>query len=194
MSKRNSIAIILILCLLVCVLVAAAAARQAKPAVMTGNGIEKRTNKGIDYYIFREAYSGEYDIQYKSASFESSDLEGIDVCEQMDYARYQAYCEQYGLTQTYTDPDRYYLVYSQSKFAAPEVNAELAAVEYRKDTAALYIFNEFSGVTGDVSAYVCVVPTDVAVKKVQRITLYSDEQYASIMDYGIPDASAPEAP
>ena len=65
-------------------------------------------------------------------------------------------------------------------------DASLAAVEYCEDTAELYIRSKFEGVTGDVAAFVCIVPTDVPVKNVRRVKLYTDEQFANILEYGKP--------
>ena len=194
MSKRKLIVNIVTLALLACVLVVAVVmARQAKKGtetpVMIGEGVEKRTCDGEDYYIYRRDYSGEYDIQCKSVGAESrayiDEMKGIDVCTQMDYEQYRDYCEQFNLKQKYTDPDSLYLVCSASEFLL-RADVSLAAVEYCEDTAELYIRSKFEGVTGDVAAFVCVVPTDVAVKKVQRIVLYTDEAYENIVEFGTP--------
>ena len=194
MSKRKLIVNIVILCLLACVAVGATWAashfrHKEEAPVMIGEGVEKRTCDGEDYYIYRRDYSGEYDIQCKSVGAESrayiDEMKGIDICTQMDYEQYRDYCEQFNLKQKYTDPDSLYLVCSASEFLL-RADASLAAVEYCEDTAELYIRSKFEGATGDVAAFVCIVPTDVPVKNVRRVKLYTDEQYANILEYGKP--------
>ena len=193
MSKQKKIITIVILCMLayICVfgfvMAQKARAKQAGAPVAVAEGVEKRTFEDQDYYIYRKDYSGEYDIQCRSVSFGSmahrKELTDFDVCAQMDYAQYRAYCEQHGLKQKYTDPDLLYLVCGVSDYFL-KASAKLAAVEYCGDTAELYIQSKFEGVTGDVAAYVCVVPTDVAVKNVRKIDLYTEETYENITKYG----------
>ena len=190
MSKRKLTVNVVLLCLLAFICVFAlvmerqARAKKAEAPVQIAEGVEKRTFKDQDYYIYRKDYSGEYDIQY--AHDFSGGLRGIDTCTQMDYAQYQDYCMAFDLQQKYTDPDLCYLVCSVSVDGAPYIEARLAAVEYCGDTAELYIQSDSGGATGDAVAYVCVVPTDVAVKNVRKINLYTDEEYENIKEYGKP--------
>ena len=203
MSKRKLTVNVVLLCLLAFICVFAlvmerqARAKKAEAPVQIAEGVEKRTFKDQDYYIYRKDYSGEYDIQCRSESFgglsHRKELTDIDVCTQMDYAQYRDYCEKHGLKQKYSDPDSLYLVCSVSENLL-RAQAKLAAVEYCGDTAELYILGRFEGVTGNVAAYVCVVPTDVAVKNVRKINLYTDAEYENITKYGTTyDPSDPPA-
>ena len=192
MSKRKLIVNIVTLAMLACVFVVSVAmARQAKSraetSVTVAEGVEKRTFQDQDYYIYRKDYSGEYDIQCLSASYDSpayrKELKDIDVCTEMDYTQYRDYCGRHGLKQKYTDADSLYLVCGVSDDLL-RAEAKLAAVEFCGDTAELYILGKFEGVTADVAAYVCVVPTDVAVKNVRKISLYTEKTYENIKKYG----------
>ena len=203
MSKQKKTVTAVLLCLLafIClfgfVMARQARAKQAEAPVAVAEGVEKRTYKDQDYYIYLKDYSGEYDIQCRSVSSGSmahkKELADIDVCAQMDYDQYRDYCEKHGLKQKYTGPDSLYLVCGVSDYFL-RAEAKLAAVEYCGDTAELYILGRFEGVTGTVAAYVCVVPTDVAVKNVRKINLYTDAEYENITKYGTTyDPSDPPA-
>ena len=185
MSKRKRIFSIIALFLLACVCVGAfVMARQAASRVMVCEGVEKKTYEGEDYLIFRKKYSGEYDIQYQRLS--NVDLWSMDACTQMDYKQYQDYCKTFHLTQKYTDPDKYYLIYSRLPDEPEyEIHAKLAAVEYCGDAAELYIHHE-DVLTDHLSAFVCVVPTDVKVQTVQVIPLLSGREFKNIKKYGTP--------
>ena len=155
--------------------------RHADPFV-NGAVILKQHNH-TDYYIAQKPYDGEHDIQ---TFVRYEDLSGLDCSAVMSYEEYHSYCEKWELEEKYHDPDMNYIVFSRSFDEGCNVDAMLSGVEYKGSKATLYLWYSFQGSTADYPGFVCIIPTDRAVKRVKLFNLYSEEEFDYIQRYGVP--------
>ena len=153
------------------------------------DGVIKKTYLGKDYYIITDDYDEEYDLQYRSLSeYFNTDIDISNLYEKqevMNYQEYSRFCREWDFEQKYNDEDKDYIVFSYLAYGQPNIVARLATVTYDED-ATLYIWDDASGVTGDISAYVIVVPTSKDVSNVHIIPLYTEEEFKNIKKYNSP--------
>ena len=114
--------------------------------------IENYDNK--NYYIIKDDYSGEYDLQYISLSeyldAEFNLEEKFEKNKIMNYEEYKKYCKEWNLKKVYSDSSKKYMVFSYAAYSHPNVEARLAGVEYFENNAKLYIWDTAKGVTSDI--------------------------------------------
>ena len=144
------------------------------------DGVIKKTYLGNDYYIITDDYDEEYDLQYRSLSeYFNTDIDISNLYEKqevMNYQEYSYFCRAWDFEQKYNDEDKNYIVFSYLAYGQPNIVARLATVTY-DDDATLYIWDDASGVTGDISAYVIVVPTSKDLENVHVMPLYTKEEF-----------------
>lgn len=80
--------------------------------------------------------------------------------EVMNYSEYKSYCNEWGLKKEYSDISKNYIVFFYVAYGSPNLEARLAAVDYNGNNVDLYIWDDASGVTADISAYCIVIPTE----------------------------------
>ena len=153
------------------------------------DGVIKKTYLGKDYYIITDDYDEEYDLQYRSLSeYFNTDIDISNLYEKqevMNYQEYSYFCREWDFEQKYNDEDKNYIVFSYLAYGQPNIVARLAMVTYDED-ATLYIWDDASGVTGDISAYVIVVPTSKDLENVHVVPLYTKEEFKNIKKYNTP--------
>ena len=104
-------------------------------AVSDTTYIETYNNK--DYYIIKDDYQGEYDIQF--ASFIDSYNTNYDIKSKfektkiMDFNEYMSYCSKWKIEQKYTDPTKNYAIISYAAYGATSIDARLVAVNYENN-------------------------------------------------------------
>lgn len=140
--------------------------------------------EGKDYYVVKGDYKGDYSLEY--ISFEDKDFSDFQVQEVVDYIDYKRYCDKWGIKQEYFDSSSDYIMFSYVAYGSPILKARLAAVEYDDSNVNLYIWDDASGFTADVSAYVFIIPAKENVNNVVVKALYSSEEYDNIKKFGTP--------
>ena len=152
--------------------------------------VSVKTYNNKDYYIIEKDYTGNYDLQFLHLSeyynSESDIKNTFEVKEVMSYGDYKSYCNKWGIKTKYSDTTKNYIVFSYLAYGSPNLSARLAAVEYKNNNVDLYIWDDASGVTGDISAYILVVPTNENINTINIVPLFSNAEYDNIQKYDTP--------
>lgn len=137
-----------------------------------------------DYYIINNDYKGEYDLQYTFLSqyYDSqySEAKKFEKKEVMSYSEYVSYCNKWSLNQKYSDEDKNYIVFSYTAYNRPIIEARLASVSYNSGNVNLYVWDDASGSSADISAYAIIIPTKKEINNVNVIGLYTNEEFNDI--------------
>ena len=104
----------------------------------------------------------------------------------MSYANYKSYCKKWGIKAKYSDSTKSYIVFSYLAYGSPILDARLADVEYNDDKVDVYIWDDVSGVTADILAYILVIPTDKNIDSINIVPVYTDSEYKNIKKYNAP--------
>ena len=137
--------------------------------------IESYNNQ--DYYIIKDDYSGEYDLQFIDLYNKTENFEKKEV---MSYKEYNSYCNEWGLNKSYSDMAKNYIVFSYMSYGSPNLEARLAAVEYNGNNVDLYIWDDASGFTEDISAYCIVIPTEKTINNINVVGVYTNTEFNNI--------------
>ena len=155
-------------------------------AVSDTISIEKYNN--TDYYIMKDSYRGEYDIQYVNFSqyFDSNyDVKSkFEKNEIMSFNQYMSFCNKWKVEQKYTDTTKNYIIVSYVANGSTSIEANLAAVEYKNGDANIYVWDDAYGGAADISAYTIIIPTDKQVTDLNIIPVYTNEEITNIKLYG----------
>ena len=156
-------------------------------AVSDTTYIETYNNE--DYYIIKDDYQGEYDIQFVNFSDyynTNYDLKSkFEKTKIMDFNEYMSYCSKWKIEQKYTDPTKNYAIISYAAYGATSIDARLVAVNYENNNANIYVWDDRSGVVADtLLTYVIVIPTDKAVNNINVVSVYTSEEFNNIKRYG----------
>ena len=146
------------------------------------------TYNNEDYYIIKDDYQGEYDIQF-SGFLDYNTNDDINSkfvkTEIMDFNEYKSYCSKWKIEQKYTDPTKNYAIISYAAYGATSIDARLVAVNYENNNANIYVWDDRSGVVADtLLTYVIVIPTDKAVNNINVVSVYTSEEFNNIKRYG----------
>lgn len=156
--------------------------------ILSSENVIEEYYENQKYYIIKDDYTGDYDIQYITLSeyFDRKvDIQSMfEKSSVMNYEEYKRYCSEWNIDKVYHDNTKNYIVFSYSVYGSPSINARLANVEYENDTAKLYIWDNSSGITADISAYVIVIPTQEKVTNVECQALYTNEEFEKIKGNG----------
>ena len=128
-------------------------------------------------------YDRQLEADLDGKKYSRQDLDEIEGLRVMDYEEYAAFCEEWQLTQEYTDPDLNYIVRS---FYTDEYYyvQEFYGVTYEGSTAKLYIHDESTPSVADSACQIYTVPTDQDVEDVKVVYVYSEEEYDNILEFG----------
>ena len=155
--------------------------------------IKKKTYKNKDYYIIKDDYSGEYDLQYTMLSqyfnSQSNEFEAFEKKEVMNYIEYKSYCNEWKLKKVYSDTSKNYIIFSYVAYGSPNLNARLASVYYNGDNVDLYIWDDASGLTADISAYCIIIPTEKDINNINVVNVYTSTEFNNIKKTGSPFSS-----
>ena len=158
--------------------------------IYISENIEIKENKGNEYYIIKDDYDGEYDLQFISLSkyfnSDNNETENFEKQEIMNYNEYISYCNEWGIKKVYSDVNKNYIVFSYMSYGSPNLDARLAAVEYNQNNVDIYIWDDASGVTADISAYCLVIPVEEEIDKINVIGVYTEEEFKNIKKYNSP--------
>lgn len=147
--------------------------------------IETYENK--TYYIIKDDYSGEYDLQFIDLSeyyHQYDEAEDFEKKEVMNYNEYKAYCDEWGLKKEYSDVSKNYIVFSYMSKFSTSIEARLAAVDYNDNNVDLYIWDDPYGVAASISAYSIIIPTEKEINDINVVAVYTDEEFENIKKYG----------
>ena len=195
MSKRKRIVNIVTLCLLVCVAVGAfwaASHFRQKDAAMTGGGAAPRI-PDQPYYITqgKEYDPGLYDIQWLLYN----DYVDLPVSDNvaglvLDYPGYQALCERYDLEQSYSDPDKSYVIVGGVGMSFREI----AKVDAHDNVVNVYMhWIHFDTLNDEMILF--IIPLDAQPRTVNVYHAYTEAEYQNLIQYGTvfdPNVPAPE--
>lgn len=176
MKKKNLIYLILLL-VIFCISVIILLFNRGEK-VGFSNNIYIKSYKDKNYYIMKNDYSGEYDIQYKDFSNEIKDV--IDYGkkqEVMSYYEYVNYCNKYNLEQKYYDSNNNYIVFTYGASYVLDLKARLAEVEYINNEVNLYIWDDVLGDGGGRYSYTIVIPTEKDIDNVNVISVITEEEF-----------------
>ena len=152
--------------------------------------VSVKTYKNKDYYIIEKDYAGNYDLQFLFLSEYFSPRTDIktsfEVKEVMSYADYKSYCNKWGIKEKYSDSTKDYIVFSYLAYGSPILEARLAGVEYNNSNVDIYMWDDASGVTADISAYVLVIPTEKNINNINIIPVYTNAEFKNIQKYDTP--------
>ena len=132
-----------------------------------------------DYYIINKDYSGEYEIQYKNL-YQVSSAEDFNINRCVSYNEYVDFCKRWNLNQKYKNKEMKYIMFSYIDRGSPNLEARLSDVEFNGKSVKLYIWDDSSGVTADVMAYIIIIPTHESVEKVETQVLYTKAEFNSM--------------
>lgn len=144
--------------------------------------INIKTYKNKNYYIIKGDYSGEYDLQFTTLT-QYNEIEEFERKEVMNYNEYKSYCNKWGLKKEYSDTSKNYIVFSYVAKASLNLEARLAAVDYNGNNVDLYIWDDASGVTVDISAYCIVIPTEKEINNINVVGIYTNTEFNNIKKY-----------
>ena len=154
-------------------------------AVSDTTYIETYNNK--DYYIIKDDYQGEYDIQFVDFSDyynTNYDIESkFEKTKIMDFNEYMSYCSKWEIEQKYTDPTKNYAIISYVAYGVPRISVRLVAVNYENDNANIYIWDDTNGATANILAYVVIIPTKRDVNNINVVSVYTREEFDNIKKY-----------
>ena len=145
-------------------------------------GVQTYNNK--TYYIIRDDYSGEYDLQYISLPNSTENFEKKEV---MTYTEYNSYCNEWGINKSYSDTSKNYIVFSYIAYGSSKLEARLGAVTYDENDVNLYIWDDSSGVTTMSSAYCIVIPAEREIDNINIVNVIANEDQFYDITYLAPD-------
>lgn len=137
----------------------------------------------IPYYIMKDEYKGDYDIQIKQFKEVTENTEDEDeyqdfnLSEIMTYSEYKDLCEKWGFEQKYTDENKNYIIFTSMFFYCDELEAKLCDVvpNEEENSVSLYVWDDigygyqryFMGsMEGGINGYMITIPTDKDYKSV----------------------------
>lgn len=185
MEKRNKKDFIIIITIVIILgIVSFIAAYRICNKVHIPDTISIKVYNNQNYYIIKNDYEGEYDLQYTYLSqyYDSqySKAKEFEKQEVMNYSDYVSYCNKWSLNQKYSDKDKNYIVFSYTAYNQPIIKARLGAVSYSSDNVNLYVWDDTFGSSADISAYSIIIPTQKEINDVNVIGLYTDEEFNDI--------------
>ena len=144
----------------------------------------QRADNGEDFFQRREDCVSSERGMFTMTMF-LQPPEGFAQKTVMAYADYAAYCETWGLTQTYHDPDQSYLVITSVFLAMEDPRLCVADVFQNEQTAAVFLwhtagtpYNENGYFRSmNMSAWVLTVPMDQARKTVAVYEVMYESEY-----------------
>lgn len=152
--------------------------------------VSVKNYKNKDYYIIKKDYAGDYDLQFLSLSqyFDSKSYikNDFEVKDVMSYSDYKSYFNKWGIKAKYSDSTKSYIVFSYLAYGFTNLDARLAAVEYNNNNVDVYIWDDASGSTADISAYVLAIPIDKNIDTINIIPVYTNSEYKNIQKYDTP--------
>ena len=137
------------------------------------------TYEGKNYYILNNDYSNEYDIQYKNL-YQNAKSEEFEIKKCMSYRDYKSFCKLWNLKQKYTNSNMNYIMFSYIKHGSPNLEVRLADVEYNGQNVKLYIWDDSSGITEDVMAYIIIIPTPKSINNIEIQAVYTKAEFNSL--------------
>ena len=138
--------------------------------------VQVKEFEGKKYYIIREDYAGEYDIQeFGFPTFNVPD--DVEQQKVMSFEEYKKYCEKFNLKQKYFDEYKKYIVVTEAFGGAAYVNVRLADIEIKEEEITLYAWVDANGVVGNTSAYTLVIPIEpsVNINKIRMQDMYTSK-------------------
>ncbi|MBR3134232.1 MAG: hypothetical protein IKG56_02080 [Clostridia bacterium] len=156
--------------------------------------IEIKQHYGDEYYIIKDEYKGEYDLQYISNNQKILSL--MDECSQelIDYNKYIELCSKLKIKQKYTDSNFKYLFIFYKNINGNSMNAQLAAVTYENSCMNVYIQDEESNDEYNSNkAYVIVIPTKKKISTISTKSAYTVSQFNRIIEEDEVNKKMPEA-
>jgi hypothetical protein len=194
MKKRIILAIAFILVFLIgitlgCIL-SPDVIEEDEPVVEKIDNVKVETHENKTYYVMTGEYSGEYDyteLNLKSFVTEENIDDQIKLFNTNDivsYTQYVNYCKRWGIAQKYNYNDKRYLIMAYASPNQPIVSAKLANMVIDDHNLTVYLWEDRSGLTADIGAYVLIVPVDFKVVTHEVKRTYTENEFENIKKYG----------
>lgn len=139
---------------------------------------------GKDYYVIKGDYKGVYDIQYSFFYDKESIPSEFNINEVLSFEEYKEYVENNDIAMKYSDETKNYIVVSYCKTYSASIEARVADLEFNNGNAKLYMWEKSNGVVSDAAAYTLVIPVSKDIKRLDIVTVYTEEEFENIKEYG----------
>lgn len=160
---------------------------------------EIKEHDEIPYYIMKDEYKGDYDIQIKQFKEVTEDTEDEDkyqdfnLSEVMTYSEYKDFCKKWGFEQKYTNENKNYIMFSSMFFYCDELEAKLCDVipNEEENSVSLYVWDDigygyqryFMGsMEGGINGYMIAIPTDKDYKSVIIEATITEEDFDDVKE------------
>ncbi|WP_286077908.1 hypothetical protein [Thomasclavelia cocleata] len=156
---------------------------------------ETKTANEMTYYIIKDEYKGNYNLQIKEfkKEMEFSEDENryvdFDTQEQMTYDEYEKFCKEWELEQKYTDKNKKYIVMSYISYYCDSAEAKLCDVKENENKVTLYVWDNFESqrfmtgsMEGGIWGYSIIIPIDKEYKEVNVEVTITNEEFKQIKD------------
>jgi hypothetical protein len=100
------------------------------------------------------------------------------------YKEYLSYMKQWGMKIKYEDDSKDYLIISHSNIGSPNVDVKLADVKYKSDNATVYMYENFIGITADITGYAIIIPVEKRIDKFDIKLLVTEKEFENIQENG----------
>jgi hypothetical protein len=149
------------------------------------------------YYIYKGDYGEEYTINYvdfnKINRLNIAYMSDEEIDEMLNnfnkqgifsYKEYLSYMKQWGMRIKYEDDSKDYLIISHSNIGSPNVDVKLADVKYKSDNATVYMYENFIGITADITGYAIIIPVEKRIDKFDIKLLVTEKEFENIQENG----------
>ena len=149
------------------------------------------------YYIYKGDYGEEYTINYvdfnKINRLNIAYMSDEEIDEMLNnfnkqgifsYKEYLSYMKQWGMKIKYEDDSKDYLIISHSSIGSPNVDVKLADVKYKSDNATVYMYENFIGITADITGYAIIIPVEKRIDKFDIKLLVTEKEFENIQENG----------
>lgn len=137
-----------------------------------------------DYYVIKGDYKGVYNIKYSLFNDEESIPSGFNINDVLSFEEYKEYAKNNDIALKYFDETKNYIVVSYCRINSVSIEARVAGLEFNNDSAKLYLWENSRGVVSNSAAYTLVIPVSKDIKKLDIVTVYTEEEFENIKKYG----------
>ncbi len=166
---------------------------------------EKRiTEEGDEYNVFLHDMEGDYNIQIYNVEiphfeiYEEDEKTLQNIYEEKDfqqdrimsYEEYAEYCEKYGLSKAYDNPDLNYIVTSENLVNTDDINYMRIADIIKISPQKLGIYYAMSEVSVRYSplyttGFIAIIPIDKSITEYEYYKCYTEAQYKKVSSHRV---------
>ena len=146
------------------------------------NEIETKIYNGVQYYILKSDYKGEYDLQFINLLEypNSEEILNFDTERIVTYNAYKNFCNKWSLTKTYFDETKKYVIIAHSSDTSTNVDARLGGVKYEDNLITAYVWDSANGKNVNTSAYAIIIPVNDNIDSLNVQPTCTEKQFNDI--------------